>query len=324
MESRSDAAARGVLCCGNLVYDTLLRPVDNLSWDGGGTTFVESIEYHVGGNGANTSRALGLLGVPVRLLGAVGDDEQGRLMLRTLAHSGVDTRYVNTVEAPTSATVGFVNSAGERKFFHCFGASKEALPDPIEFHAGLCSGMTHFHLASFFVLPRLRARGPDVLVRARAAGLTTSFDTNWDPEAGWMKTLAPCLPFLDILFMNEAEARMITGSSDPRAGAEAVLAGGLQIAVMKLGVRGCAIYTGNQEILCPAFDVPAKDTTGAGDCFAAGFLAAWMDGASLAEAGQFANAVAALSVQNIGAVTGVLSRPETHAWMRTTPVRAFR
>ncbi len=310
----------GVLCCGNIVYDTLVRPVDELQWDRG-TTFVECIGYHAGGNGANTARALAILGTPVRLLGAVGADEQGRYVASILEHSGVNIVGVSEASGPTAATVAIVNSAGDRKFFHRPGASYEAFTKPIHFSSELCSGMSHFHLASFFVLPRLRARGPETLIRARAAGMTTSFDTNWDPEGGWMKTLEPCLPYIDLLFMNEDEARMVTGSSDPALGARVVLEKGLQTSIVKLGARGCAIYTADREILCPAFDVQAKDSTGAGDCFVAGFLAASQRGASLAEAGQFANAVAALSVQNIGAVEGVLPRTETEAWMRITPLR---
>ncbi|MBV9264683.1 MAG: hypothetical protein JO061_00800 [Acidobacteriaceae bacterium] len=73
--------------------------------------------------------------------------------------------------------------------------------------------------------------------------------------------------------------------------------------------------------MSPAYDVSVKDTTGAGDCFAAGFLASWLDGASLREASQFANAVGALSVQAIGAVNGILSKRETAAWMASAPLR---
>lgn len=310
----------GVLCCGNIVYDTLVRPVDELQWDRG-TTFVECIEYHAGGNGANTARALAILGTPVHLLGSVGADEQGRYVANVLERSGVNISSVSEVSSSTAATVAIVNAAGDRKFFHRPGASYEAFAKPIDFSSELCSGMSHFHLASFFVLPRLRAQGPETLIRARAASLTTSFDTNWDPEGGWMNTLEPCLPYLDVLFMNEDEARMVTGSSDPASGARVVLDKGLQTSVVKLGARGCAIYTADREILCPAFDVQAKDSTGAGDCFVAGFLAASQRGASLTEAGQFANAVAALSVQNVGAVEGVLPRAETEAWMRVTPLR---
>jgi sugar/nucleoside kinase (ribokinase family) len=310
----------GVLCCGNIVYDTLVKPVNELHW-GRGTTFVESIEYHAGGNGANTSRALAILGIPVRLLGAVGSDEAGRFLLRALQDSGADTTRVTEVSAPTAATVALVNSAGDRKFFHRPGSSCEAFPEPIDFTPELCDRMSHFHLASFFVLPRLRARGPEMLIRAREAGLTTSFDTNWDPQEGWMATLQPCLPHIDILFMNEDEAHMMTGCSDHTAAANTVMAKGLRTAVMKLSGRGCAIYDNEREIVCAAFDVEAKDTTGAGDCFVAGFLAARQRGASLAEAGQFANAVAAMSVQTIGAVEGVLPLTQTEAWIRSTPLR---
>jgi sugar/nucleoside kinase (ribokinase family) len=310
----------GIICCGNIVHDTLVKPVDELHW-GRGTTFVDSIECRAGGNGANTARALAILGMPVRLLGAVGDDDAGRFIMHVLRDSGVDTSRVAEVPAPTAATVALVNSAGERKFFHRLGASCEAFVEPIEFTPELCEGMSHFHLASLFVLPRLRACGPEMLIRAREAQLTTSFDTNWDPQQGWMATLEPCLRHVDILFMNEEEAHMMTGYSDAAAAASTVIARGLRTAVMKLGARGCAIYGDEQEIVCAACDVEAKDTTGAGDCFVAGFLAARQRGASLAEAGQFANAVAALSVQKIGAVEGVLPFAETETWMHSTPLR---
>ena len=136
-----------------------------------------------------------------------------------------------------------------------------------------------------------------------------------------MDTLEPCLPYIDMLFMNEDEARMITGSSDPKTSGSVLLSRGAETAVLKLGGRGCAIYRRNSETICPAFEVEVKDTTGAGDCFVAGFLAAWMKGASLAQAGRFANAVAALSVRRIGAIEGLLPRAEAEAWMRSARVR---
>ena len=303
-----------ILCSGNLVYDTLVKPVSELTW--GGTTFVDSIEYHAGGNGASTARALGILGLPVSLLGAVGDDDQGRFLLERIQAAGVDVSRVETVSAPTSATVAIVNPGGERKFFHRIGASAEAFANGIEFTPELCAGDAHYHMASMFVLPRLRPRGPEILSRARAAGLSTSFDANWDPHLTWMRDLEPCLPHIDFFFMNEPEAEMICGSCEPRTAAGTVLAHGLKTAVLKLGARGCAIYTAGEEILCSAFEVEVKDTTGAGDCFVAGFLAASLHGASLREAGEFANAVGALSVRKMGAVNGVLSQAETEAWLR--------
>jgi len=310
--------APGVLCSGSIIYDTLVQPFDDSAW--GTTRWVQSLEYHVGGNGANTARALAILGTPVRLLGTVGNDAQGRFVLQELKESGVDISAITQVGLPTAATVVLVNHSGNRQFLHRLGASIEAFREPLEFTQGLCAGVAHYHLASLFLLPNLRVGGPQMLRRARMAGLTTSLDTNWDAKGEWMRALEGCLPHLDILFMNEDEAFMVTGSKDPATGAEVVRRKGVRTAVMKLGGRGCAIYTGGHEILCPAFEVKAVDTTGAGDCFVAGFLTARQRGASWAEAGRFGNAVAALSVGKLGAVTGVLSLDETEAWMKSAPV----
>jgi sugar/nucleoside kinase (ribokinase family) len=233
----------------------------------------------------------------------------------------VDTNAITRVAAPTAATVVLVNSRGERQFLHRLGASELAFEQPVEFTRELCEGMSHYHLASLFVLPHVRRHGAEMMRRAHAAGLSTSLDTNWDPEAQWMAALAPCLPQVDILFMNEDEARMVTGWSDAGRAAEAVLREGVKTAVMKLGARGCAIYRGSDEILCPAFEVAANDTTGAGDCFVAGFLAARQRGWNLQEAGQFANAAAALSVQELGAVTGMLPFEQVEEWTHTRSTR---
>lgn len=310
----------GVLCCGNIVYDTVVKAVDELDWSQA-TTFVDAMEYRCGGSGASTARTLGILGIPVRLLSAVGSDDQARFVLEAIRASGVDTTYIRRESVPTAATVALVNSRGDRKFFHRLGASGEAFAEPVKLSAELCDGMSHFHLAGVFVLPRLRVQAEHVLRRAREAGLTRSLDTNWDPQGKWMATLEPCLPHLDLLFMNENEACMITGYANPALSAREVLARGVRACIVKLGSRGCAVYTADREIFCPAFDVEVKDTTGAGDCFAGGFLAARQRGASLADAGQFANAVAALSVRKMGAVEGILPMAETEAWMRAITLR---
>jgi sugar/nucleoside kinase (ribokinase family) len=312
-------AACGILCSGSIIFDTLVQPFEQSAW--GTTSFVESMECHVGGNGANTARALAKLGSPVRLLGALGQDTQAEFILEQLRDAGVDTSGVTRIPGPTAATIVLVNRGGDRQFLHRLGVSALAFELPIEFTRGICDGISHYHLASLFLLPHMRMHGAEVLRRAQAAGLTTSVDTNWDAEGKWMSALQPCLPRVDILFMNEDEARMVTGSNDAAHSAEVVLREGVRTAVMKLGSRGCAIYSGDVEILCPAFDVPVRDTTGAGDCFVAGFLAARQRGATWAHAGQFANAAAALSVGKLGAVSGMLPFEDIEAWMRTTPLR---
>jgi sugar/nucleoside kinase (ribokinase family) len=172
----------------------------------------------------------------------------------------------------------------------------------------------HFHLASFFVVPPLRKNAARMLAEARQAGLSTSFDTNWDPRGEWIAAVEPCLPHIDTFFMNEDESRMMTGRCEADA-ARVLMDKGVREVVIKLGARGCAIYRDDAKIVCPAFPVQAVDTTGAGDCFVAGFLAARHRGYSPARAGLFANAVGALTVQRIGAVEGVLPEDDVLAWM---------
>ena len=295
---------KGIICSGAVIHDTLVRPVEDPQW--GTTTLVETIEAHVGGNAANTSIALATLGVPVRVVGAVGCDDQGRFVLDTLARRGVDTSALIASDGPTAATVALINSAGNRMFLHRPIAGFSA---PLEFRPQLTAGMSHYHLASLFILPNFRPHAAATLALARAAGLTTSLDTNWDPRGAWMNDLAPCLPELDFLFMNEDEARMVAATP-----AE-ILSLGVRTVVLKLGPRGCAVYTANGQIVSSAFDVAVKDTTGAGDCFVAGFLAAHLRGASLPGAARIANAVGALSVQCVGAARGIRSFEETERWI---------
>ena len=304
---------RGVLCAGNVVYDILTRPADRFEW--GATTWVESIDPHLGGNGANTSYALAKLGAAARLLSIVGRDDFGAYCLWRLKSAGADVSFVEHSAEQTATTVGLVRADGLRAFLHRPGASHLAFAKPIEFGGDLIDGFSHFHLGNPFGLPGIRAQAADTLARARAAGLTTSADTGWDARGEWMTLLGPCLPFIDLLFVNEDEARMLTGASAPAEAAAIFREGGAADIAIKLGERGCAVFSEAEEIRVPAFQVSVKDTTGAGDCFAGGFLAALHHGMYYEAAARFANAVGALNVQSIGSTEGLLCYEETLSWM---------
>src|ERR1700704_2083328 len=103
---------RGILCCGNICLDVMARPVEQFNW--GTTTWVDSIEQNLGGNGSNTSYTLGMLGVAVRLLGMVGSDAFGELALSILRSAGVDLTFVRRSEASTTTTICPVNAEGDR------------------------------------------------------------------------------------------------------------------------------------------------------------------------------------------------------------------
>jgi len=304
----------GVLCAGNVIVDILARPVDQIHWDA--TTWIDAITQSLGGNGANTSYALGRLGARVRLMGLVAADPFGEYCRATLSSAGVDLSLLGTaVRESTSTSVVLVRPDGARALLNRPGASREAFPSPCVFDPATVDGCDHFHLANVFGLPRMRAHASQTLRNARDAGLGTSLDTGWDALGEWMSVIGPCLPGLDLLFVNQDEARMLAGTEDPDAAALFFQSRGVRTVAVKLGAGGCAVFAPQAEFHAPAFRVTPVDTTGAGDCFAGGFLAARQRGFGMEDAARIANAAGALSVQALGATAGLLPWDETLAWI---------
>jgi sugar/nucleoside kinase (ribokinase family) len=303
----------GVLCAGNISHDILARPVDRLEW--GTSTWVPDLLEDMGGNGSNTSYTAAMLGAPAKLLGMVGRDRQGDALLEKLAKAGVDLSEVGRSDAPTTTTICAVHSNGERLFIQRIGSSADAFRAPIEFRPDITRGVSHFHLANIFALPNIGPRAPETMRQAREAGLTTSLDTGWDTTGKWMQTVGPCLPDVDLLFVNREEARMLTGQSDPADAAELLRRRGAHNIVIKLGGEGCVIFTKDESLRVAAFPVEVVDTTGAGDCFAGAFLAMLQRGMNYGEAARTANAVGAMVVEKLGAVTGVRGWEDTTAWI---------
>ena len=108
---------------------------------------------------------------------------------------------------------------------------------------------------------------------------------------------------------------MLVGSEDPATVARFFHGRGVPTVILKLAARGCAVSAPGQQFHAPAFPVTPVDTTGAGDSFCGGFLAALQRGCSLPDAARFANAVAAHCVQHIGGTTGIAPFDQTLAWI---------
>lgn len=308
------SSGNGVLAAGNLVLDTVVVPApDPLVWNT--SHWVEAIEQHLGGNCANTSYAIAKLGVPARALGSVGRDPTGDRVLEILSGAGVDTNYIQRSDLPTASSVALVRQDGARSFLHCPGVSASAFSSVPDITPAMSSGCGFFHMANPFGIPGLRSNAPEILRRARAAGLRTSLDAGWDSRGEWMKAFGPCIPFADILFVNAEEARRLTGLEDQRKAAASLRTAGAGCVVVKTGEQGCTLHSAAEDRRVPGFAVKAVDTTGAGDCFAGGFLAALARGLPLLEAARFANAVGALSVRKPGSTAGLLSFEATLAWI---------
>jgi sugar/nucleoside kinase (ribokinase family) len=297
-----------IIVAGNLVEDILVRPVEKVEY--GVTVWVDAIEAHLGGNGSNTSYTLAMLGIPVRLRGAVGRDDFGRRVLERLKGAGVNLEEVQQRDLPTASTVVLVAPDGSRSFLHAPGVSREVFEEPGEFGPG----PGHFHLANIFSLPNMRRTGAETLRRAIEAGWTTSLDTGHDTRGEWMVVLEPCLENIGVLFANEAEARKISGGSEARPAARLFLDRGVKTVVIKRGRNGCAVFDAEKEIWAQGFAVEPVDTTGAGDCFTGGFLAGLYRGGTLQDAARLGNACGALSASGMGSVAGLKGYPETLEW----------
>jgi sugar/nucleoside kinase (ribokinase family) len=305
-----------ILISGNLVQDIVVAPVQEIRF--GGTVWVDRIEQHMGGNGANTAYAAALLGAPVRLIGMTGNDIFGHQIRGRLLAAGVDLGLLEFGNEATASSVVLVREDGARAFLHRPGVSREVFRHPFLFSQANTSGCSHYHLANPFSLFHLRPIAHRLLQEARELGLSTSLDTAWDSLGEWMKVLEPCLQYLDLLFVNEDEARILTGEPDPDRAAVSLRKGGARAVVVKLGSRGSIVFDDGIRIESPAFPVTVADTTGAGDCFVGGFLAGLRHGYHLERVARLANAVGARSVTALGSTTGLLPLEQTLAWAGQT------
>jgi sugar/nucleoside kinase (ribokinase family) len=183
----------------------------------------------------------------------------------------------------------------------------------------------HLHLTSYYLQKALQPSFADILRRAKALGLTTSFDPNSDPSNKWTRSIDGVLRYTDVLLVNEREASQITRSSTPKAALK-TLGAKVQCAVIKRGPHGAMAIHDGATVVDSGFKIRVLDTTGAGDSFDAGFVSAYVRKAPLAECLRIGNACGALSATRVGGTAGQPTESELQAFLRsnaaTDPKRA--
>ena len=297
----------GLYVLGSVVFDVAVRSLDALpAW--GSAANLDSITLTIGGNGAATACAASKLGASVRVAGAVGDDAAAESVVNGMREHGVDVSLLGRTEAGTAKTVALVHPGGERLFLQELAATAALGIADVRFDASAVENRGWFHYGSPFCLTGLRADAPRILNEARKAGMRTSMDLDWDPRQEWLAFLEPLLPLLDMLFLNEEEARAVTGLEDPEAACRFLQERGVSIVVVKLGARGCGVLEGNVWSHQPAPAVQVVDTTGAGDCFCGAYLHAVLQDQSHRDCARLAVAAASLSVERQGNVESLPSR----------------
>ena len=272
---------------------------------------VEEARLEIGGSAAIVAAGAARLGVSVALVAAGGEDALGRAQIEALRHRGVEVGALRTL--PGVATgVSVILSRGEDRAILTSPGAIPAL-EAAMVDAELLRSARHVHVSSLFLLTGLRPGLPGLLAAARAAGATVSLDTNWDPAGDWVaarRELDLVLPEVDVFFPNLAEARALSGEDEPEAAA-AALARRVDLAVVTLGAEGALAHGSDGTVARAAAPaVAAVDTTGAGDSFAAGFLAARLRGEDLEGCLALGCACGALSTTAAG---GTAAQPQLAA-----------
>jgi len=296
-----------VVCLGNVLVDILVKPVNQLP-PVGGLSSVDHIEMAMGGCASNTAVALSRLGVSTSLWGKLGRDSFGDFALKDLKQAGVETSgMVLDKKVDTSATVVLVNRKAQRSFLHSVAAN-DCIYET-ELKLSRLSQFQHLHVGGYFLFSALDGKPmADILKKAQKKGLKTSLDTAWDLKGRWMKALKPCLPYLDYFMPSEREVKMLLGYTNPARAARAFLKLGTGVVIIKLGEKGS--YFLNREgleIKVPAYRAKVVDTTGAGDCFCAGFIKGLSLGSDIKKSLQLGNAAGACAVEALGATAGIHS-----------------
>jgi sugar/nucleoside kinase (ribokinase family) len=280
--------------------DLILRGGDLEPAFGQAERLVDGADLVVGGSAAIVACGAARLGLRTALIAGVGDDTFGRFMLDELAARGVDTRGCITVPGmPTGVSVVLARE-DDRAILTARGAIGSLSAGLID-RAVLLSAR-HVHVASYFLQPQLQPKLAGLLREARAAGLTSSVDPNWDPSGAWDSGLRALLTDVDVFLPNEGEAMRLTGEPEAAAAARALSMSGALI-VCKRGPHGALAVRGDGSapVVAPApVTVHAVDATGAGDCFDAGFLAGQLAGWPLERSLALANACGALSTRALG------------------------
>jgi sugar/nucleoside kinase (ribokinase family) len=284
-----------IVCVGQLVADIVVRPVEKLPYPGR-TEPVEDLDLLSGGCAANTAAVLAKLGAEVRLVALIGQDSFGDAALADVKRAGVNVEAVRReAQLSTSVAIVLIDGKGERSFYY---------------RAGGCEKLANYHVADEIIkkagvihvggaMKMLKLDLAELMGRAKSFGCITSLDTDWDIYGNWMRKLQGAIPKIDYLITNEEEAAMLSGKDDPREAARELLGRGPKAVAVKRGERGAMLATKDGVADFPAYRVKVKDTTCAGDAFAAGFLLGVSLGRPLDESVRLGNAAGALCTTQI-------------------------
>jgi sugar/nucleoside kinase (ribokinase family) len=309
-----------VCVIGHMCVDLMVKPLEALP-PKGRLIFIDNLHVSPGGCGLNTAVYLAAMGIRTAILGKVGNDPLGDIILKTYEKTGVDHAGLKRDdETGTSGTLVAIDASGERTLMHYLGTNGTLCFEDVDL--AYLSKTRILFIGGTFIIPRFDgADAAKVLRLAREKGVLCALDTAWDASGAWMGTIEPSLQYLDWFLPSYEEAVQLSGEKDVARIAKVFFGKGVRNVAIKLGADGCYVSEGAQ----PGYHAPAakgiivKDTSGAGDAFCAGFLAGLSKGWEIRRCAELANTVGALCVTEIGTTTAarplgeVLRFAESHS-----------
>lgn len=265
-----------------------------------------------GGKGANTAVAAARLGAEVVFCARVGDDAYGDRLINIYRENGIDLRYIKTDRLEqTGLAVVMLEKGGANRIVVYPGANRRINDNDIEnaFYSYPDAVITQFEIGEAAVIQTARV--------ANTEGVPLIID------AGPARKGFPLakLEQVEILSPNENETEILTGirptTLDDCLKASMALMNAVDIkyVVLKLGARGCYIYDGKYCDIISPYDVQPVDTTAAGDAFTAALAYEYLRTGDIITAARFANAVGALTVTKVGAITSLPTRKEVEQFI---------
>jgi 2-dehydro-3-deoxygluconokinase len=280
-----------------------------------------NLELKIGGAESNLAIALSRLGLSAGWVSYLGDDEPGQLVLDRIRAEGVDTSQVRSrlKDHPTGLYLREQVGSDVRVYYYRRGSAASTMP-PEAFELGYLSGAKFLHLTG--ITPALSEDCRAFILwaarEARASGVRVSFDVNyrsklWDAKEarGFVEEI---LPEVYLLLAGDEEARALWGRDDEALVQELARKGPEEV-VLKRGRAGSLALIDGEILEHPAFSVTEVDPVGAGDAFAAGYLAGHLWELPARECLRVANAMGAMSVATLGDYEGLPDEDELRAFL---------
>ncbi|MCQ8242155.1 carbohydrate kinase family protein [Rhizosaccharibacter radicis] len=311
---RYDVSVVGLYC-----IDVLGCPVISIP-EGGNANFIEQIRLTVAGTAGGTVVDCAKLGMNALAVGAVGEDEKGRFVLSTLKDFNISTHAMQRHPGVhTAASILTVRPNGDRPVQHVRGASDVFFLDESDYPA--VTDARFLHMGGNGLLGRMDGEPTRALLEAaKRAGCITTFDLIF-ATAPLMAKLEASMQFVDYFVPSIEEATALCGRADPAEAARFFHDLGVGTCVLTMGGEGCFVSQDGRSFTLPAHDIRVVDTTGCGDAFTGGLIAALDRGWDIERAARFAGTCGALVAGGLGSDHGIVDFDSTVHAMETLPLR---